>query len=568
MAKTLSAATKTHIAQDVTSLTTCWRITREDGTVFRFTNHDEDIVFATTFSLTVSITAGERYIATGGFSRTNIDIKDGLRVDNLDLIGLLSDSSAGIQVTDLQSGKLNNALIEIFMVNWEAPDDGVIPLQKGNLGEVTLDIEKAVYEAESRGLSQRFSRKIGSIYGPPCRVDLFSTECGLAAALFTDTVQVESTTDNRTFVVPAFQTLIDPEPGLSTGLRVRAVEQPSGTLRLARGPAELGTPDRPFLVANSTDLTNIRNNVVAWYALTADIDMSGFGLFTPIPTFRGGLDGRGFEILDLDLDHNAVPRTAGLFDRLEQGCVVRRLGFRRATVRTGNSTDFGAPLAAQSNSSDLANNFGGVEDCYAVDCDITTDGDRVGGLIGFARDLDFIKRCFTSNRVTGAIGARVGTVVGEVITSGLTQADLFSDDDRAGVAQDGTGETVTRLTTPNAQLDATFPNFDKLFTWSPPSNQTSAIYVDTGGETLTFADANPDTITRSAGSWITDGFARGDRILIAGTASNNGTFDVDTVSATVLTLQLVEVLAAETPAGAGVTITFSKYPRLKIQRIP
>src|SRR2546430_17037068 len=54
---------------------------------------------------------------------------------------------------------------------------------------------------------------------------------------------------------------------------------------------------------------------------------------------------------------------------------------------------------------------------------------------------------------------------------------------------------------------------------------------------LVFADANPDTITRSAGSWVTDGFEPGQTIFVSGTVRNGskanpGGFAVKTGSPT------------------------------------
>lgn len=78
----------------------------------------------------------------------------------------------------------------------------------------------------------------------------------------------------------------------------------------------------------------------------------------------------------------------------------------------------------------------------------------------------------------------------------------------------------------------------------------------TGAPDLTFAEnfPSPDTITRSAGSWITDGFLGNQRIKIVGSALNDGEYQIDTVSATVLTLKEDEDLQNEGPV-SGVTIT-------------
>ncbi|HYW81155.1 MAG TPA: hypothetical protein VE890_16350, partial [Thermoguttaceae bacterium] len=75
-----------------------------------------------------------------------------------------------------------------------------------------------------------------------------------------------------------------------------------------------------------------------------------------------------------------------------------------------------------------------------------------------------------------------------------------------------------------------------------------------GAAILTFADANPDTITRNAGDWTAEGFRAGQEITIAGAAANNGTYTIDSVTATVLTLTAPASLTAATDV-AGVTVT-------------
>ena len=78
--------------------------------------------------------------------------------------------------------------------------------------------------------------------------------------------------------------------------------------------------------------------------------------------------------------------------------------------------------------------------------------------------------------------------------------------------------------------------------------------IDTTGNTVTFADANPDTITRANGSWLTDGLANGDQFSIAGSTLNNGTYTIAGLTATVITLIGGDTLVAET--ATTVTITF------------
>lgn len=76
-----------------------------------------------------------------------------------------------------------------------------------------------------------------------------------------------------------------------------------------------------------------------------------------------------------------------------------------------------------------------------------------------------------------------------------------------------------------------------------------------GSNTVTFAEvgATGDTITRSAGSFVTDGFQVGDYIRVTGSVSNNVSGKITAVTATVLTLDTTD-LAAEGPV-SGVRIT-------------
>ncbi len=576
--KTIPAALQTHIAGDVTTLAVCWRITRVDGEVFRFTDHDENIVFTADQSLTVNITAGEEYLAIGGFNSSAVSVKSGLQVDNLDLSGVVNADATegGIHLEDLRAGRFRNAEVEIFMIDWTSPDDGSIPIQRGNLGEVSLNQDAKTYEAELRGLSQRYAQKVGRIVGPNCDADLFDSRCGLTASDFAQSTIVDTVSNNRFFTVPTFETLIDPEPALTSGIRHGAVVEPSGELRLKRGPQELGTPDAPFLVSDSTDLTDIRNNEAAWYALTNDIDMTAFGYFTPIPNFRGGIDGRGFAIIGLDLDRVAatlsVTNTA-FIESLEQGAVIRRLGFLGGRARSGGSAsgEANAMLAIDAGPTNQDDNYGIVEDCYCIGSEIQTDGDRAAGLIAFTRDLETVRRCFAAPHISGTIGTLVGNVVGNL--TGEVGPPLLEDnyaDSDSGTTQDGNNvpaNSETRLTTVQAGVATNFPELDFIDTWLRPEEQTAAAHDQTG--TLTFTvDAANDFIARSSGSWITDGFTPGMRFTVTGSSSNDGTYNVWDVTASNLLLTEPTVLTAEGPvAASGITTVQDLYPVLQPRAI-
>jgi hypothetical protein len=75
----------------------------------------------------------------------------------------------------------------------------------------------------------------------------------------------------------------------------------------------------------------------------------------------------------------------------------------------------------------------------------------------------------------------------------------------------------------------------------------------TGAPSLTFAEvgATGDTITRAAGSWVSDGLVDGDLVTVTGSASNNVSGVIDALSATVITFDDTD-LAAEITAAATV----------------
>ena len=173
--QTLPTALANHLAQEVTTLATCWKITCMDGTIFHFTDHDVDVVVD-----------AEIYTAKSGITPTAISSQMGLSVDNLELDGIIS--ADGLLEQDILSGRFDHAAVSIFMVNYAAPSDGVLPLKTGRLGEVTLQGD--MFVAEIRGLTAELQQSIGEVYTKTCRAKLGDARCevNLAAYTFTGTV--------------------------------------------------------------------------------------------------------------------------------------------------------------------------------------------------------------------------------------------------------------------------------------------------------------------------------------------------------------------------------------------
>lgn len=169
--------------------------------------------------------------------------------------------------------------------------------------------------------------------------------------------------------------------------------------------------------------------------------------------------------------------------------------------------------------------------------------------------LPFAEMSRTSVRMTGnpnVTFAEVGAT-GDTITR--SAGSFITDGFVAGMAIDVSGSgsnnfTKAKITTVSAST-LTLDTQD-LVAEGPVGNVTIV-----GSHGLTFAEvgATGDTITRSGGSWLADGFRAGDRITVEDTASNNfASALVTTVTATVLTLDTQD-LAAEFAGSKDVTIT-------------
>lgn len=92
-----------------------------------------------------------------------------------------------------------------------------------------------------------------------------------------------------------------------------------------------------------------------------------------------------------------------------------------------------------------------------------------------------------------------------------------------------------------------------LLTVTPGDDGNQSITQDD----ISFADTNPDTILRVAGSWIDDGFFAGDTIKVDGSTSNDAIYNVALVTEKVLTLILADTLTVEA-AGATVTVAVQR----------
>jgi len=159
--KTLSPALSTHLASGATTLCTCWRITRSDGTVLGFTDHDRAITFD-----------GTAHEPESGLDASAAISHAGLQVGGLDVAGAFASDK--ITEADLEAGLYDNALVEAWLVNWAAPAERHL-MRKGSIGEVRRAGQS--FTAEVRSLSHALDQARGRFFRATCDADLGDARC-------------------------------------------------------------------------------------------------------------------------------------------------------------------------------------------------------------------------------------------------------------------------------------------------------------------------------------------------------------------------------------------------------
>jgi len=152
-----------HFAQDVTSICHCWRLSRKDGHVTGFTDHDRSLaVDGTVFEPETGLSASE--------ARQSL----GLSVDTVDIEGALS--SDRIRDEDIAAGLYDGAAVETFLVNWRRPEEFAL-VRTATVGKITRADGRFVAELES--LVHRLDQPNGRYVTRKCDAELGDGRCGV-----------------------------------------------------------------------------------------------------------------------------------------------------------------------------------------------------------------------------------------------------------------------------------------------------------------------------------------------------------------------------------------------------
>lgn len=151
----------------VTTLCRCWSVTRIDGAVLGFTDHDRPVWFD-----------GISFEANAAFNSEATESATGLSVDTHTVTGALS--SAAITDEDIERGFYDGAEVVLWLVDWKQVENRLL-LSRGLVGEIRRG--RGAFEAEIVGLAERLNQPFGRAFLHGCDRRLGDAKCGIDLTL-------------------------------------------------------------------------------------------------------------------------------------------------------------------------------------------------------------------------------------------------------------------------------------------------------------------------------------------------------------------------------------------------
>lgn len=170
---------------NTTTLSIGWKLTRLDGTVMAFTDHDNDLTIdSVTYSAATALTPSEAVTSLG------------MAVDEQEVQGGLNSSA--ITESDLSAGVYDGAKVEVIEIDWSTQSVAEV-IGVYYIGQVRRAATAFAAELRSRAgfLSQRRGRTITY----PCDAELGDSRCGVNVAALKQSGTIESIASASDFSV-------------------------------------------------------------------------------------------------------------------------------------------------------------------------------------------------------------------------------------------------------------------------------------------------------------------------------------------------------------------------------
>lgn len=157
----ISGALAAHLATGSTTVARAFAVTRADGQVFGFTDHDRDLSFD-----------GIAFRADSGLTAKAFSQATGLAVDNSEAFGALTSSA--LTEADILAGRFDRAEVKVWLVNWVTVSERAL-IFRGTVGDITRS--GGAFTAELRGLAEALNVPKGRVYQARCDAALGDSRC-------------------------------------------------------------------------------------------------------------------------------------------------------------------------------------------------------------------------------------------------------------------------------------------------------------------------------------------------------------------------------------------------------
>jgi uncharacterized phage protein (TIGR02218 family) len=165
---TISSQLEAHIEGEVTTLARLLKVTRKDGVQLFFTDAVEAVVYD-----------GDTYRADVSFTSSAIFQNASLQSAQTVTVTSVMDD-LGFVEADLRQRKYDEARVDIFIVNYEDPSQGVIQKFRGLINEIKLtDKGRVEFEVLTDGATNAGGDVAFEKYSATCRASLGDARCNV-----------------------------------------------------------------------------------------------------------------------------------------------------------------------------------------------------------------------------------------------------------------------------------------------------------------------------------------------------------------------------------------------------
>lgn len=245
-----------------------------------------------------------------------------------------------------------------------------------------------------------------------------------------------------------------------------------------------GTAENPYLISSAGDMAMISRDTDAHYKVIKDFSMKEYGVWTPIPSFSGTIDGGNHVISGLVLDGNST--YTALFETSENA-TIKDIILDSPTISLGESSSLAGFIVAQA----VVTTFSNI---HIYDATVTgTDNTwcSFGGIAGMATLNSVISDCsvndlsFTGVACTSVGGIAADLRTGTVVSACAASGTIVADNTIGGIA--GVAGTDCGIVNCHADFEISGKNTIGGITGSAERGGIHACYVE-GTITATEAD--------------------------------------------------------------------------------